>query len=181
LVMRVYPLPVRALAGALRRRRGVTAFLGAARAVRDPAGGLVPAIALVIGVSVAMFSVVLSATISTGVQTTGWQTVGADLRLSGPIFDAEHAAEIAAVPGVAGVAAIGDAGTVSVAGERLDLAVLDPEAVRAVQADGVGIDQLPTALTSGAGDPVPAVLAASAASTLDVQPGATVQAAVGAG
>src|SRR5690606_21340097 len=46
-VLRVYPLPVRAVAGALRRRRGVTAFLGSARAVRDPAGGLVPAIALV--------------------------------------------------------------------------------------------------------------------------------------
>ncbi|TNC18439.1 ABC transporter permease [Georgenia sp. 311] len=183
LVLRAYPLPVRALAGVLRRRRGVTAFLGSARAVRDPAGGLVPAVALVIGVSVAMFSVVLSSTIEAGVQTTAWRAVGADLRLTGPIFDEEHVAEIAAVPGVAAVASIGDAGTVSVSGERLDLAVLDPDDVRAVQADGVGIATLPTALTAGpgSGDAVPAVLSAGAADTLGAGVGDRLEVAVGDG
>lgn len=181
-VLRVYPLPVRAVAGALRRRRGVTAFLGSARAVRDPAGGLVPAIALVIGVSVAMFSAVLSSTISTGVQTTAWRAVGAELRLSGPIFDAEHAADIAAVPGVAGVAAIGDAGTVSVSGERLDLAVLDPDAVRSVQADGVGIDRLPDALQGGSGgDTLSAVLTTGAAGSVGAGVGDRLDAAVEGG
>ncbi len=181
-VLRVYPLPVRALAGMLRRRRGVTAFLGSARSVRDPAGGLVPAVALVIGVSVAMFSAVLSSTISTGVQTTAWQSVGADLRLSGPIFDDDHAAAVAAVPGVAGVATVGDAGTVSVSGERLSIALIEPGAVRTVQADGVGIDQLPEDLSAGAGgDVVPAVLAATAAESLGVEVGDTLEAAVGSG
>ncbi|PYF96817.1 putative ABC transport system permease protein [Georgenia satyanarayanai] len=180
-VLRVYPLPVRALAGALRRRRGLTAFLGAARAVREPAGGLVPAVALVVGVSVAMFSAVLGSTISAGVQATAWQSVGADLRLSGPVLDEEKAAAIAAVPGVAGVATIGDAGTVSVAGERLDLAVADPAAVRAVQADGVGIDRLPADLSGGTGDAVPAVLSAEAVEALGAGVGDTLEAAVGDG
>lgn len=180
-VLRVYPLPVRAAAGVLRRRRGVTAFLGSARAARDPAGGLVPAIALVIGVSVAMFSAVLSTTVSAGVQATAWQSVGADLRLSGPAFDDERAAEIAAVPGVAGVARIGAAGTVSVSGERLSVAVLDPDAVRAVQADGVGINHLPEDLAEGSDGAVPAVLSAAAVDTLGAGVGDTVRAAVGDG
>ncbi len=182
-VLRVYPLPVRALAGALRRRRGLTAFLGSARAVRDPAGGLVPAIALVIGVSVARFSAVLGSTIAAGVQTTAWRDVGADLRLSGPLFDAEHAAAVAAVPGVAGVAPIGDVGSVSISGERLAIAVVDPDAVRAVQDDGVGIDRLPDALTSGggAGEPVPAVLSATAADAVGAGVGDRLTAAVGGG
>ncbi|WP_324650756.1 ABC transporter permease [Georgenia sp. H159] len=180
-VLRLYPLPVRAAAGALRRRRGVTAFLGSARAVRDPAGGLVPAVALVIGVSVAMFSTVLSSTVSAGVQATAWQSVGADLRLSGPAFDDEHTAEVAAVPGVAGVARVGDAGTVSVSGERLALAAVDPDAVRAVQADGVGIDRLPAELSSGADGAVPAVLSAVAVDALGAGVGDTVRAAVGDG
>lgn len=179
-VMRVYPLPVRALAGVFRRRRGVTAFLGSARAVRDPAGGLTPAVALVIGVSVAMFSAVLSSTIDTGVQTTAWREVGADIRLTGPVFDAEHTAEIAAVPGVAAVAAVGDAGTVPVSGERVDVTVVDPDAVRAVQADAVGIDRLPDALAGGS-DAVPAVLSAAAAAALGAGEGDTLEAAVGSG
>lgn len=182
-VLRVYPLPVRALAGMLRRRRGVTAFLGSARAVRDPAGGLTPAVALVIGVSVAMFSAVLSSTISTGVQTTAWRDVGADIRLTGPAFDAEHAADIAAVPGVEAVAPIGDAGTVSVSGERLAVAVVDPDAVRAVQADAIGIDRLPEALSAEAGDggTVPAVLSTAAAESLGAGEGDTLEASVGGG
>ncbi|WP_454084622.1 FtsX-like permease family protein [Georgenia sp. Marseille-Q6866] len=180
-VLRVYPLPVRALAGVLRRRRGVTAFLGSARAVRDPSGGLVPAVALVIGVSVAMFSAVLGSTISTGVQATAWQSVGADLRLSGPVIDEEQAAAIAGVPGVAGVVTVGDAGTVSVSGERLDLAVADLAAVRDVQADGVGIDHLPADLPAAAGDAVPAVLSAEAVEALGAGVGDTLQAAVGDG
>ncbi|WP_413451112.1 FtsX-like permease family protein [Georgenia phoenicis] len=180
-VLRVYPLPVRALAGALRRRRGVMAFLGSARAVREPAGGLVPAVALVVGVSVAMFSAVLSSTIGTGVQATAWQSVGADLRLSGPILDEEKAAAIAAVPGVAEVATIGDAGTVSIAGERLTVAVADLAAVRAVQADGVGIDHLPADLPGASGDAVPTVLSDAAVEALGAGVGDTLEAAVGDG
>lgn len=174
LVLRLYPLPVRALQRVLRRHRRLTSSLGAARAVRDPAGGLVPAVALVVGVSVTMFSVVLSGTISSGVQAAAWQTVGADLRLSGPVFDEEQTAEIAGVPGVAGVAAVADAGTVQIGSERLSLAAVDPGAVRGVQAGATGIDELPAEL--GSADPgdgtVPAVLSdvaldALAASTGD--------------
>ena len=181
-VLRVYPLPVRLLAGVLRRRRGVVAFLGSARAVRDPAGGLVPAVALVIAVSVSVFSAVLASTVSTGIQTTSWRAVGADLRLSGPVFDEEHAATIAAVDGVAGVAAVWDVGTVSVSGERIDLIALAPQAFRDVQADGVGISPLPEELAGGSsGTPLPAVLADAAAAELAVGVGDQVSVAAAGG
>lgn len=182
-VMRVYPLPVRALAGALRRRPGLTAVLGSARAVRDSAGGLVPAVALVVGVSVALFSAVLSSTVSTGVMAAGWTSVGADLRLSGPAFDADAVAALDGVPGVSGVATIGGAGTVSISGERLEIATVEPEAVRAVQADGPGIDHLPDGLIAGltADGGVPAVLSSDAADTLGAGVGAQLEAGVGSG
>ncbi|MEE6295824.1 FtsX-like permease family protein [Georgenia wangjunii] len=164
-VLRLYPWPVRALQGALRRRRGVTAFLGAARAVREPAGGMVPAVALVVGVSVALFSAVLSSTVSVGVQGTAWTAVGADLRLSGPVFDAETVARIAAVEGVAAAAAVADAGTIGVSAggqtHRVELVTLEAEALRAVQADAVGIDELPDGLGGMEGDRLPAVLSRS--------------------
>ncbi|MFC4554096.1 FtsX-like permease family protein [Georgenia faecalis] len=164
-VMRAYPWPVRALQGALGRRRGVTAFLGAARAVREPAGGLVPAVALVVGVSVALFSAVLGSTVSEGVQGTAWTAVGADLRLSGPVFDAETVGRITGVEGVAAAATVADAGTIGVTAggqtHRVELVALDPEAFRAVQADAVGIDELPTGLGPVTGDRLPAVLSTS--------------------
>lgn len=187
-VLRVYPWPVRALAGVLRRRRGVVAFLGSARAVRDPAGGLVPAVALVIAVSVSVFSAVLASTVSTGIQTTSWRAVGADLRLSGPVFDDEQVAAIAAVDGVARVAAVWDAGTVSVSGERMDLIGLDAEDFRSVQTDGVGIDLLPEELaaaepagTATDAAPLPAVLATTTAAELAVGPGDEVRVAAANG
>ena len=195
-VLRLYPLPVRALAGVLRRRRGVVAFLGSARSVRDTAGGLVPAVALVIAVSVSVFSAVLSSTVASGIQTTSWQAVGADLRLSGPVFDDAHTATIEEVDGVAQVAAVWDAGTVSVSGERIDLIALDPDSFRDVQDGGVGISPLPQELagaagTAGAGSadsgdlaadgPLPAVLAATTAAELAVRPGDEVQVAAGGG
>lgn len=185
LVLRLYPLPVRALAGVLHRRRGVTAFLGSARAVREPAGGLVPAIALVIGVSVAVFSAVLSSTVSTGVQTTAWQSVGADLRLTGPVFDAEQVTAVEAIPGVEHTTAVADGGTVRAAGERLDLVLVDPDALRDVQREGIGIDQLPDELV-GAGTegdaaaPVPAVLATATADALGAEVGSEVPLTAGA-
>ena len=179
LVLRLYPLPVRALAGVLRRRRGLTAFLGSARAVRDPAGGLVPAVALVIGVSVAVFSAVLSVTVSTGVRTTAWQGVGADLRLTGPVIDAETVADVEALPGVARATAIASGGTVTLSGERVDLVLVDPDAVRDVQADGVGIETLPEALTTGTVDGrVPAVLATGVAAAVGAEPGTDAQISV---
>ncbi|MDO5635596.1 MAG: ABC transporter permease, partial [Micrococcus sp.] len=45
LALRLYPVPLAALTRMVRGGRGLTPFLGSARALRDPAGGIIPALA----------------------------------------------------------------------------------------------------------------------------------------
>lgn len=107
--LRLYPAPVHTLMAFFRRRPGLTNFLGAARAVRDPAGGTVPALAVILGVSVAVMSSVLSSTISTGAEQAAWQSAGADVRLSGPSWNEEDVEPVREAEGVEQVAVIGAA------------------------------------------------------------------------
>lgn len=104
LALRLYPLPVRLLTVLLRRGRGVAGFLGAARALRDPAAGLLPALAVILGVAVGVSSVVLSSTITRGADAAAWESAGADLRVSGPVMGADQRAALREVEGVAAVA-----------------------------------------------------------------------------
>lgn len=104
LTLRLYPLPVHLLTSVLRRRRGLTGFLGAARSLRDPAGGLVPALAVILGVAVAVSSAVMASTITHGAETAAWRETGAEIRMSGPTFTPELRERLAAVDGVAVVA-----------------------------------------------------------------------------
>lgn len=118
ITLRLYPIPVHALMGLFRRRRGLTNFLGAARAVRDPAGGVLPALAVILGVSVAVLSSVLAATINTGAETAAWDTAGADVRMSGPSWDDEDAETVRALDGVEEVALIrANSNTVDITGD----------------------------------------------------------------
>lgn len=104
--LRLYPAPVHALMAFFRGRRGLTNFLGAARAVRDPAGGVIPALAVILGVSVAVLSTVLASTISTGTELGVWRSTGADVRLSGPVWTDDEVATLHDVEGVADVASV---------------------------------------------------------------------------
>lgn len=160
-VLRVHPLPVRALERAFRARRDLVPFLGAARTVRDPAGGVVPALALVVGVAVAMSSGVLYSTVRSGVETIAWGEAGADVRVSGPVVDEDVADRLRAVDGVAEVATVTDAGELplrlGVSGERVTVLAVDTAALAAVQADVPGARPLPAGL-SEPGDRLPAVV-----------------------
>lgn len=99
-VMRLYPAPVAAIGRRLRRGRSTVAYLGTARATRDPAGGLVPMLALVVGLSIAAFSVVMWSTTEQGLKDTAWHEVGADARLVGSAPTEEQFAAGATVPGI---------------------------------------------------------------------------------
>ena len=59
-------------------------FLGAARALRSPAGGAVPVAAVVLGTTMAVTSSLLLGTVSAGVDSSAWSEVGGDVRVSGP-------------------------------------------------------------------------------------------------
>jgi len=100
LVMRLYPAPVAAISRRLRRGRGTVAYLGTARATRDPAGGLVPMLALVVGLSIAAFSVVMWSTTDEGLEETAWHDIGADAQMIGSAPTDE---QMAAADDVAGV------------------------------------------------------------------------------
>ncbi|MHA6669755.1 ABC transporter permease [Homoserinimonas sp. A447] len=105
-VMRVYPLPLAAIARWAARRPGLTAFLGAARGVRDPASGLAPILAMVVGVSVAVFSGAMLSTVNAGVEHSARASVGADLLVSSQAITAEQADAIEAIDGVVATAQV---------------------------------------------------------------------------
>ncbi len=101
IVLRLYPLPLLGFARAAKRRKGIVSFLGANRSIRDPAAGLAPVLAMVVGLAIAVFSGVLLGTVGGGVSEAAHSSIGADLRIDSPILTAEQLKEIAAVDGVA--------------------------------------------------------------------------------
>lgn len=166
-VLRGYPVPLRAIEGALRRTRGLTGFLGAARAVREPAGGLAAVLALVVGVSVAVFSGVMATTLDRGVDAAARASVGADLQAAGPIFAPDQLDEVRALPGVASVAGLDDAGRASITVDRVRgtvaLIVADVAELRGLRP---GMD-LPDALSAVAGGSIPMLVSDDLAAELE--------------
>jgi putative ABC transport system permease protein len=140
LVVRALPWLVAPLERALARRRGLVGFLGAARARRDPAGGVLPAVALVLCVAVGASSSVLSTTVDAGMSDAAWERVGADVRVSDVWISPEQVAGLRAADGVDAVATLGTfgAGTVTSDGaqERVAVVAVDASALARVQ-DGV--------------------------------------------
>ncbi|MGD8200488.1 FtsX-like permease family protein [Ornithinimicrobium sp. W1679] len=125
--LRLYPVPLAALTRVLRDRRGLTPFLGAARALRDPAGGLVPTLAVVLGTTVALVSAVLLTTVTRGAEAAAWQANGAAVRVNGPVMTDALVEQLAGVEGVAAVARVADVGTTQelfVDGDRTPLRIL---------------------------------------------------------
>ena len=174
-VMRVYPLPLIALAGWFRSRRGFVAFLGAARATRDPAAGLVPVLALVVGVSVTAFSGVLLSTVNAGVQTTAHSAVGADLRISGVDLTEDDLGRIADIPGVAALATI-SLGAAPVTVDVTDqlfpaqLLVADTTALADVQRGVPGAAVMGQDMTSKIGGAIPVVFSDPDAVAASIEP-----------
>lgn len=106
LVLRVYPVPLRGIARAAGRGRGLVSMLGATRALRDPAAGLAPVLALVVGVSIALFSGILLSTVQAGVDQAAAQRVGAELRLDATPLPAATVDALRDADGVRAVAPV---------------------------------------------------------------------------
>lgn len=157
LVLRLYPAPVRTAERWAARRDGLLPFLPLARARRAPAGGVVPVIALVVGVAVTVMSTVLATSVDRGGHAARWQQVGADIRISGPIVSEESAAALAAIPGVDAVARAGQVrGFEATVGENLvDITIVELQQLARVQSEAIGIAALPAGrahVTPAAGD-----------------------------
>jgi putative ABC transport system permease protein len=162
LVLRIYPAPLAALVRRAARRTSLVPFLGSARALRDPSAGLVPVLAVVVGVSVAVFSAVLLGTVQAGVARAADAKTGADAAVSGIPFTLDQQAAFADVPGVAAVAPVYSTAPtrISIDGRSRSttLIVVDAAEMRAVQAGRIDATPLPEALDDTGGEAVPVVL-----------------------
>lgn len=159
--LRLYPVPLRLLTQSLHARRRLPHFLGAAEATRSAPAGLAALVALVLAVGVAVFSGVTASTARAGVEQTVAAAVGADLVLEGTDLPPDAADRVAALDGVAHVAAIGNAGRAPgrLLGSdgRVDVITVDVDDVAAVQAALPGVAPLPTLAAAG-DDGVPAII-----------------------
>jgi putative ABC transport system permease protein len=103
LILRVYRVPVRALASGMRRSRGVVGLLAAARA--ENAVAALPLLALTLAATLAIGGSVLIATVNDGQVTASWQRIGADVRVEARV-STTGAAELASRPGISAVATV---------------------------------------------------------------------------
>jgi putative ABC transport system permease protein len=174
-LIRVYPLAVRAMLRLRGQRAGAATFLGLVRAARVSAAAVLPAFAMVLALTLVSFAGMVRGAVLGGEVAASWQQAGADAVISEPqpLSPAlEHA--VAAMPGVQHVAAIGIA-TVTVNGGQLDVVTVDPAQYARLVA-GTPLPQPPSAFTGSAatgavpGLTAPALTAPGLAATLGSSP-----------
>lgn len=167
LTIRVYPLPLAAAHARARRGPDLDAFVGSARALREPTLGVTPVLALVVGVSVAMSSGVLLSTLQTGVTEASRAQVGADLRVGGALFTREQLDQVNGIEGVELATGISGAepATLDIGGVRegTSVFVVDAADLRAVQGEGPGMLPPGVSLEPVTDGPMPLVASGAAA------------------
>jgi len=169
--LRVYPAVVRGWLDRSTRDRGIGAFVGLARAVRGGTAGLVPLVAVIIGVSVAVFSGLLSSTLTTGLSTAAHASVGADVSIDNVRLDADALDGLRALDGVEAVA-----GTTTGTTQKLDfegrdrmsvaVVLVDAGELAAVQRDVPGRVPLDDALSGPSTDAAPVMVSAEVSEAL---------------
>jgi putative ABC transport system permease protein len=104
IAVRVYPVPLRLLLRITATGRGTVGYLGMARSARTRSVPLLPALALVVALTVIALGGLIRAAVSNGQAAASWQQVGADalVQAGGSQTSISPAADraIAAVPGV---------------------------------------------------------------------------------
>lgn len=153
--LRLYPLPLHLLLRRLRSSNTAVGLLGAARAIRAPVFGFSASLALVLGVSVVIFSSILGSTVRDAIVSGSRERVGADILVSAPDLPPGLVAEVGRLPGVAAAAALASIPGVRVneAGARTAVTLLaaDTRALHAVRSD------IPV-LATRVGDAIPLVV-----------------------
>ncbi len=147
-MVRLYPLLVRATLRLRGQRASAATFLGLARAARTSASAALPAFALVLALALVSFSGMVRGAVSRGEVAASWQEAGADAVITEPgTVSAALQRAVAKVPGVQHVAAA-DVTTASASGGRLFYVLaVDPSQYAAVLA-GSPLAPPPTAFTA---------------------------------
>lgn len=153
-VLRGYPIPMRAALRVAARAGGLPAFVGSIRATRAPTVGLAGVLALVVGISVSLFSAVLLTTFDAGIATAASESVGADARVDGPALTPTQRNAVAGVDGVRTVAGIQYFGPLTVTKAPIN----DSVALLLVQTDALAsLRKLPAGMRTTVDGRVPAV------------------------
>ena len=164
LTLRLLPLLLGVAERRGRRRAGLAALLGPARAGRDRVVRTAPVLGVVVGLGVAVFSVAFSATVSGGIVRSAEMRVGADLRVESAYIDTAGAERVAGLDGVAAVAGLHGDSSVEAASDgqtaRARVYTVDRGELLAVQRGFAAPLPLPAALAepaTGSSDPTGAV------------------------
>ena len=178
--LRLYQLVLRGLARASARRRGVIGFLALSRAAQAPVALALPAMTLVLALTVAAFTGMVQAAVAAAETAVSWQATGADVVVaSSPQFGLSPSAvrAIAAVPGVQHAAAAYRIGLIIAAGQPAVTAiVVDPASYAALVASTEGFSPVHPALltqTRGQGA-VPVLASPQAAAYFGGRAGSTI-------
>ena len=175
-VLRLYPLVLRGLLRAAARSSRAPAFLGLARASRT--AGLtpaLPAIALVLALTVAAFAGMVRDAVINGEVAASWHTAGADATVTSSYtaqsltISAAAARAVAAVPGVTHAAEVMNEFWSTPSGSRVNVLAVDPASYAELVAHTQGFPQVPAGLlaTPGkAGAPQPVLVSPQAAALL---------------
>lgn len=100
LLIRVYPLPLRLLARAARRRSGAVGLISLSRAARAAPGQALALLVLVTTLSTAVFGGLVSQTVTDGRRAAAVWTAGADATVIGAGKDGTPDAALTGLPGV---------------------------------------------------------------------------------
>jgi hypothetical protein len=161
-VLRLYQLLLRGLARASAGRRGVIGFLGLTRAAQATATLALPAVTLVLTLTVAAFTIMLRDAVVRGETTVSWQETGADVVVGAPgqlstgaVISPAAVRAIAAVPGVQH-AATALVIPVSVARGEVTVIAVDPASYAALVTSTEGFAAVsPARLSSALSPPDP--------------------------
>jgi putative ABC transport system permease protein len=183
-VLRLYPLLLRGLARGSARRRGVIGFLGVARAARADATLVLPAMTLVLAITVVAFTGMVRDAVLRGETAASWQATGADVVLTVPgqpgTATGISPAAVRAITAVPGVQRAATALVLSVsvddAGQVATAIAVDPASYAALVASVPGFPPVnPALFTASHGQAVIPVLASSqAAAYLGAQGGSAI-------
>jgi putative ABC transport system permease protein len=100
LALRLFPWPVRLLAAAARRLRGVVGFVGLARLGRGAPGTALALLVLVLSVAVGGFAGAVNMSVSEARDRSAMQEVGAHIRVESESLSVDVLAAVAELPGV---------------------------------------------------------------------------------
>jgi putative ABC transport system permease protein len=184
-VLRLYQLMLRGLARASARRRGVIGFLGLARAAQATATLALPAVTLVLALTMAAFTIMLRDAVAHGEIATSWQETGADVVVASPgielggtssVISPSGVRAIAAVPGVQHAATALELPLTLTGGAQVTAIAVDPASYAALVESAEGFSPVnPALLTEANGQgAIPVLASPRAAAYLATQGASTI-------